>query len=59
MRVYPQRLKDLMVRSTPEVDTETAHLAPAAEQGDGIQRPIVSINGQDVPESELAKKRSA
>ena len=61
MRVYPQKLKDLMVHSTPETENEApqAAAATASEHGDSTQRPIVSINGQDVTERDLEKKRPA
>lgn len=59
MRIYPQKLKKLMVRSERDPETEAAHPAPAAEQGDVTKEPIISINGQDVSDPEIARKRSA
>ena len=61
MRVYPQKLKNLIVRSAPEPENEVPQAAAAAasERGDSSQRPIVSINGEDVPAADLEKKRPA
>jgi hypothetical protein len=61
MRVYPEKLKKLIARSNPEADTEVPQAAAAAATDRGVvtQRPIVSIHGQDVPEPDSDKKRSA
>jgi hypothetical protein len=58
MRVYPQKLRN-RIKGAPEpgVEPEKANttLAAAASQG---SKPIISINGQDVPETELERKVS-
>jgi hypothetical protein len=57
MRVYPQKLRN-RIKGTPEPGVELEKvdttLAAAASQG---SKPIISIHGQDVPETELERKR--
>ena len=56
MRVYPQKLRN-KINAGMEPGTEAASpdakLAAAAVQG---SKPIVSINGQDVPEHDIERK---
>ncbi|HEX2327616.1 MAG TPA: hypothetical protein VHN74_02750 [Candidatus Angelobacter sp.] len=61
MRVYPQKLKKLMIRSNPDIEGEaqSSAAAAAAQPGGVAQRPIVSIHGEDVPETEFGEKRPA
>lgn len=58
MRVYPQKLRN-RIKGAPESGAEPEKvdttLAAAASQG---SKPIISINGQDVPEQELERKVS-
>ena len=55
MRIYPQKLRNRIKagpESGPEPEKDTT-LAAAASQG---SKPIISINGRDVPENELKEK---
>jgi hypothetical protein len=57
MRIYPQRLRNRIkaVSETPDAEKADTRLAAAASQG---TKPIISINGHDVPENELKEKIS-
>lgn len=57
MRVYPQKLRNRIkgAETTPDGEKADTTLAAAAPQG---TRPIISINGRDVPENELKEKAS-
>jgi hypothetical protein len=58
MRIYPQKLRN-RIKGAPEPGTEpekpNVTLAAAASEG---TKPIISINGQDVPQHEVEKKIS-
>lgn len=58
MRVYPQKLRSRFVAghdSGLEQESSDTTMAAAAASG---TKPIISINGEDVPEHEVGKKAS-
>lgn len=59
MRVYPQKLRSRFGaahESEPDQETSDSTMTTAASAPGS--RPIISINGEDVPEHEIEKKAS-
>jgi hypothetical protein len=57
MRIYPQKLRNRIkgaAEATPDAEKADTTLVAAAQ----ATKPIISINGRDVPETELKQKVS-
>lgn len=59
MRVYPQKLRSRLVAGhEPALEQESSDSTMAAAAAAPGAKPIISINGEDVPEHEIDRKAS-